>query len=209
MMELFNDLVLLKMQQEVNTVWYTCQLVCLSFIVHWLRTVDILHGDSKQQVNAAGVKDTNCSSGSENIGLVVQHPMLSLSGKATWIIDCGATSHMCNDQSLFVEYESLKTPLKVTLGDGYEVDAIGCGVVMPNSVLPSGESKRSNLQNILTEFCTCPGCHSICRHQLAKEKLVNGCDYASSGEISFCQACVEEKLHKNQIPTIGGGIMDL
>ena len=81
----------------------------MSFIVHWLRTVDILHGDSKQQVNAAGVKDTNCSSGSENIGLVVQHPMLSLSGKATWIIDSGATSHMCNDQSLFVEYESLKT----------------------------------------------------------------------------------------------------
>ena len=104
---------------------------------------------TRRQVNAAGVKDTECSSDSENIGLVVQHPTLSLSGKATWIIDSGATSHICNDQSLFVEYESLKTPLKVTLGDGYEIDAIRRGVVMPNSVLPSGESKRFNLQNVL------------------------------------------------------------
>ena len=107
------------------------------------------HRDSKQKANAAGVKDTECSSDSENIGLVVQHAMPSLSGKAAWIIDSGATSHMCNDQSLFVEYESLKTPLKVTLDDGYEVDAIGCGVVMLNSVLPSGESKRCYLQNVL------------------------------------------------------------
>ena len=108
------------------------------------------HRDSKQKANAADVKDTECSSDSENIGLVVQHAMPSLSGKAAWITDSGATSHMCN-QSLFVEYESLKTPLKVTLGEGYDVDAIGCGVVMLNStsVLPSGESKRCNLQNVL------------------------------------------------------------
>ena len=95
------------------------------------------------------MKDTECSSDSENIGLVVQHAMPSLSGKAAWIIDSEATSHMYNDQSLFVEYESLKTPMKVTLGDGYEVDAIGCGVVMLNSVLPSGGSKRCDLQNVL------------------------------------------------------------
>ena len=70
-------------------------------------------------------KTLNVALYSENIGLVVQLPcMLSLSGKAAWIIDSGATSYMCNDHFLFVEYESLKTPLKVTLGDGYEVDAI-------------------------------------------------------------------------------------
>ena len=56
---------------------------------------------------------------------------------------------MCNDQSLFVEYESLKTPLKVTLGNGYEVVASIRGVVMLDSVLPSGERKRCNLQNVL------------------------------------------------------------
>ena len=39
---------------------------------------------------------------------------------------------------------------------------------------------------------------------LAKQKLVNGFDYDSSGEISFCQACVEAKLYKNEFPSIGG-----
>ena len=56
---------------------------------------------------------------------------------------------MCNDKSLFIEYESLKTPLKVTLGDGYEVDTIDHGVVMLNSVLPSGVRKRCKLHNVL------------------------------------------------------------
>ena len=95
------------------------------------------------------MKDTECSSDSENIGLVLQHAMPSLSGEAARIVHSGVTSHMCNDQSPFVEYESLKTPLKVTLGDGYEIDAIVIGVVMLTSVLPSGESKKCNLQNVL------------------------------------------------------------
>ena len=38
---------------------------------------------------------------------------------------------MCNDKFLFTEYDSLETLLKVTLGDGDEVDAIGHDVVMP------------------------------------------------------------------------------
>ena len=43
----------------------------------------------------------------------------------------------------------MKTPLKATLGDEYEIDAIRCEVVMLNSVLSSGKSKRCNLQNVL------------------------------------------------------------
>ena len=95
------------------------------------------------------MKSTESSSDSESVGLVVQHAMPSLSRKAAWIIDSGATCHMCNDKSLCIEYESLKTPLKVTLGDGYEVDAIDRGVVMLNSVLPSGVCKRCKLHNVL------------------------------------------------------------
>ena len=41
------------------------------------------------------MKDTECSSDSENIGLVVEHAMTSLSGNAGWIIDSETTSHMC------------------------------------------------------------------------------------------------------------------
>ena len=107
------------------------------------------HRDSKQKANAAGVKDTECSSDSENIGLVVQHAMPSLSEKAAWIIYTLWLQVICVMINLSLWNMSLKTPLKVTLGDGYEVDAIGCGVVMLNSVLPSGESKRCYLQNVL------------------------------------------------------------
>ena len=66
--------------------------------------------------------------------------MLSFSGKAAWIIDSGATCHMCNDEYLFMDYESLKAPLNVKLGDGYEVDAIRSGSVMLKCPLPSGIS---------------------------------------------------------------------
>ena len=75
--------------------------------------------------------------------------MASLSGKVAWIIDSGATCHMCNNKSLFMEYGSFKTPLKVTLGDGYEVDTIGSGVVMLNTVLNSGETKQCKLHSVL------------------------------------------------------------
>ena len=93
------------------------------------------------------MKHTESSSDSESVGLVVQHAMARLSGKAVWIIDSGVTYHMCNNKPLFMEYESLKTPLKVTLGDRYEVDAIGSGVVMLNIVLRSG--KQCMLHSVL------------------------------------------------------------
>ena len=104
---------------------------------------------SKQKANTAGTKRKDSSSDSESVGLVVQHTMSSHSRKTTWIVDSGVTCHMCNDRSVFVEFESLETPLKVTLGDGYEVDAIGHGVVVMNSELPSGRSKRCKLHNVL------------------------------------------------------------
>ena len=36
--------------------------------------------------------------------------------------------------------------------------------------------------------------------KLAREKLVDAFDYDMSREISFCQPCVEGKLHKNPFP---------
>ena len=79
----------------------------------------------------------------------MQHTMLSQSTKAAWLVDSGATCHMCNDDSVFVKYESLKEPMKVTVGDGREVDGVGRGIILLRSVLPSGRSKRIKLQNVL------------------------------------------------------------
>ena len=65
------------------------------------------------------------SSDSDETGLLVVHalsskvnisPGLSTSGK--WIIDSGATCHICNNRSSFVELYPLKTQTDVKLGDG-------------------------------------------------------------------------------------------
>ena len=233
------------------------------------------HRDAKQRANAAEIKLTN--SDCESIGLVVQHAMISFSGKAAWIIDSGATCHMCNDEYLFMDYESLKGPLKVKLGDGYEVDAIGSGSVMLKCPLPSGISRECKLHKVLhvprlsynllsvsvatehgkTVTFEKTGCQVLDKGKpvavgdkigelyylncfanrvssntaetqdsqelkedkwhrrfghlgmrslqtLAKGKLVTGFDYDHSKEISFCQACIEGKLHKSQSPATGG-----
>ena len=81
--------------------------------------IDKTKRQHKHKTNAAENKHIESSSDSESIGLIVQHAMTSHFGKAAWIIDSGVTCHMCNDQSVFVKYEELETPLRVTLGDGY------------------------------------------------------------------------------------------
>ena len=44
---------------------------------------------------------------------------------------------------------SLKTSLKVTLGDGYKVDAVGCGTVVLHSELPCGNSRLCKWHDVL------------------------------------------------------------
>ena len=106
-------------------------------------------GGTKQKASTANAEVRKESDSECSVGLVVQHAMSSHSKKPDWIVDSGATCHMCNDRSMFVEYKSLDVPMKVKLGDGYEVDAIGCGVVVLSSILPSGRSKRCKLHSVL------------------------------------------------------------
>ena len=108
------------------------------------------HKDCDHRVNMIRRKQVDQNdSDSELTGLVVQHAMLVHSGKNAWVIDSGATCHMTNDESFFVQYKSLKTHKKVILGDGYEVDAVGCGDVLLYCDLPSGESKKCKLLEVL------------------------------------------------------------
>ena len=43
--------------------------------------------------------------------------------KQNWIIDSGATSHMCNNDKQFTELENIKEPIKIKVGDGFSVMA--------------------------------------------------------------------------------------
>ena len=87
--------------------------------------------DNKHKANnAAESRQAENSSDSDEVGLMINHAFSSLTKKENaWIIDSGATCHMCNDTSLFVELYNWEKSEEVTLGDGHVVKANGRGVV--------------------------------------------------------------------------------
>ena len=97
---------------------------------------------SKQSPYATAEDD----SGSETIGLIVKQALSdctkNLNGK--WIVDSGATSHMCNCRDMFTELE-----VEVTLGDGSSLKAPGRGMVMVKSRLQNGKTYQCNLNDVL------------------------------------------------------------
>ena len=68
---------------------------------------------------------------------------------ANWVVDSGATSHMCYRRDLFVTYEKLQKPENVTLGDGRTLEAIGRGTVTLVMKLPNGEREPRKLLETL------------------------------------------------------------
>ena len=66
-------------------------------------------------------------SDSDVVALVVHEMALSSANKKNvgWIIDSGATCHMCNDINAFTEYVTLRQPQEISLGDGHIVKGTG------------------------------------------------------------------------------------
>ena len=88
------------------------------------------------------------NSSSEDDALVVCHA-LSARSKGNWIVDSGATCHMCNDRKLFTKFECLEKSQEVTLGDGHALEATGQGTVSLEMTLPDGNTNRCILHNVL------------------------------------------------------------
>ena len=105
----------------------------------------------EQTVNSAETRKQQSSSEDE-VGLVHQH-VFSADGVnehtgTRWIIDSGATSHICSDRSLFVELKRLEQPVDVALGDGRVLQAKHRGSV--HLRLKSGSlTRRCKLHNVL------------------------------------------------------------
>ena len=110
-------------------------------------------GDFKEHkaYNAADSRQVDSCSDSDEVGLMVNHAFSSLNGRTNvWIIDSGATCHMCNDANLFVKLHNLEKPEEVTLGDGHVVKATGRGVVKINIESPNTQKGKSCvLQDVL------------------------------------------------------------
>ena len=107
-------------------------------------------GKMKHKANSAtsGHKNDSNSSSDDDDALVVCHA-LSAGSKGNWIVDSGATCHMCNDEKLFESFEHLHKPQEVTLGDGNALEATGQGNVSLEMRLSAGKTKRCVLRNVL------------------------------------------------------------
>ena len=107
---------------------------------------------NKHKAHKAQVKERDpSSSDSEATGLVASHALTagSMKGEAVWIVDSGATCHMCSDRKLFVNFNSLAEPRYITLGDGHTVKAVGRGVVLLRISTDDVKTNKCKLQDVL------------------------------------------------------------
>ena len=75
--------------------------------------------------------------------------MTTSAGTESWIIDSGATSHMCNDKSQFTKLKPISKSLQVTLADGHKVEATAIGTVSLELLLPNATTKVITLTDVL------------------------------------------------------------
>ena len=100
---------------------------------------------TKHKVNSVNTRSQSDDTDSDEVGLVVrdQHVLsadvTNKQAEIEWIVDSGATSHVCHDRSLFTELQNLEKPLDIILGDGRTLNATGCSVIV---MLESDSLKR-------------------------------------------------------------------
>ena len=111
------------------------------------------HHKSRGKMGAFKVTITaedNSESGNESCGLVIAHALsVGPNAKSQWILDSGATCHMCNDKTAFDSLHPLPSSTNVTVGDGRSLPAAGKGNVTLNMNLPEGRTETCTLHDVL------------------------------------------------------------
>ena len=109
--------------------------------------------NTRHRVNTTEARSRDDNSDSDEVGLVIRHALSAgvdykSFGDRNWIIDSGATCHICHDHNSFVELNTLEKPLDVTLGDGHTLKAVGHGTVI--LILKSGcLTRKCKLNDVL------------------------------------------------------------
>lgn len=85
------------------------------------------------------------------VGLVTCHVLSAVESNEvnSWIVDSGATCHICNNKQSFLEFHSSKRPQHVTLGDGHSLSATGTGNVVIELLLGNNKTRQCHLSDVL------------------------------------------------------------
>jgi transposase InsO family protein len=106
----------------------------------------------KHKANNVEVKCNSSDSENDDTSEVCHALLAGASeNQYSWIVDSGATCHTCNDSDLFTEFQDLRKPTEVALGDGHTLSATGRGVVLLTMRSQNGEvmSSKCKLHNVL------------------------------------------------------------
>ena len=121
---------------------------------HLKRNCRLLGEDSKESVkrdypkkNAFLTKvERSCSKNEDVVGLFAHHALTTINNeKSSWIVDSGATCHMCHDIDNFINMKKLDKAEDITLGDGHSVKAFGIGTVDLNVRVSDEKQQRCRL----------------------------------------------------------------
>ena len=90
--------------------------------------------------------EPGCSKNEHVVGLFVHHALTTNNDeKSPWIVDSGATCHMCHDIDKFINMKKLDKAEDITLGDGHSVKAFGIGTFDLNVKVSSEKQQRCRL----------------------------------------------------------------
>ena len=106
------------------------------------------HSSRKKGSQESHCTQAKSDSDSDSVGLLIRHALSAGdAGSDSWIVDTGATCHMCNDRTKFVNFTPLGEPEKVYLGDGHYLKAVGKGTVYLE--LSRNKKQKCKLSDVL------------------------------------------------------------
>ena len=113
---------------------------------------------------------------------------LTAKSEREWLVDSGATSHMCNNRNLFKQVRDLDSAETITLGDGRNLEVKSVGTVELEMLLPDGSSRSCSLQKVLYVPELAYNLVSVSRATEARKRVTfskNGCEFSNEhGQIT-------------------------
>ena len=105
--------------------------------------------DCRKFAQAQGKGKHKHSGGKDTQDAMVISHALVVNSRDEWIVDFGATCHMCNSPAAFTQLEQLASSEKATLADGSSLKVVERGTVNARMVLPDGSTRECALQKVL------------------------------------------------------------